>query len=144
MGPVVFCFCGLVYCDVLPLQNEDDFAVGLIDLVQRHHVGVGLGQLQHGDLVQNVHAAVLALPSFSQTFGSILLSRRLLDALLYHGKLSPGRHTKKRGGGELRRQKKKHKNQNHTTGFFEKKNLVRDGSVRNPSSQMDRWIIFKP
>lgn len=75
---------------VLPLQDEDDLAAGLVDLVQRHHEGVGLGHLQHGDLVQDVHTAVLALPPLSQTLGGVLLPRDLLHALLHHGKLSPG------------------------------------------------------
>jgi len=73
-----------------PLQDEDDLGVGLVDLVQRHHVRVGHGRLQHGDLVQDVHAAVLALPPLSEELGGALLPRRLLDALLHHRKLSPG------------------------------------------------------
>lgn len=89
---------------VLPFQHEDDFGVGFVDLVQRHHVGVGLGRLQHGDLVQDVHAAVLALPSLSQELGSELLPRCLLNALLHHRKLSPG---KQRGGGGGRGEKER-------------------------------------
>lgn len=76
---------------VLPLQNEDDFGGGFVDLVQGHHIGVCLGQLQHGDLVENVHAAVFAFPSLSQELGSVLLARCLLNALFNHRKLSPGK-----------------------------------------------------
>lgn len=82
--------------ELSPLQDEDDLAAGLVDFMQRHHVGVGLGHLQHGDLIQDVHAAVLALPPLSQTFGGVLLPRGLFYALLHHGKLSPG--SRWRGG----------------------------------------------
>lgn len=74
----------------LPFQNEDNFGVGFIDLVQSHHIWVGLGQLQHCYLVEDVHAAVCSLSSLSQKLGSILLSRCLLSAFLYHSKFSPG------------------------------------------------------
>ena len=84
----------------LPLEDEDDFSAGFVDLVQRHHIRVGLGRLQHGDLVQDVHAAVLTLPSLSQELGSVLLPRCLLDALLHHRKLSPGEQQR---GGESER-----------------------------------------
>lgn len=77
---------------ILPLQNKDDFSTGFVDLMQLHHIRVCLGQLQHGDLIQDVHTTVRTLPSFSQELGSILLSRCLLNTLLYHCKLTPGEH----------------------------------------------------
>lgn len=48
--------------NVLPLQNEDNIVVRLVDLVQRHNVRVRLGRLEHGDLVQDILSAVLAFP----------------------------------------------------------------------------------
>lgn len=79
----------------LPFQNQDNFGVGFVDLVQSHHIWVGLGQLQHCYLVEDVHAAVCSLSSLSQKLGSILLSRCLLSAFLHHSKFSPG--NQKRG-----------------------------------------------
>lgn len=92
----VFLFFFSVMPAVLPLQNEDDFGVGFVDLMQSHHIRVCLGRLKHGDLIQDVHAAVLALPSLSQELGSILLPCCFFNALLHHRKLSPGKQRRER------------------------------------------------
>lgn len=64
--------------------------------MQRHHIWVCLGRLQNRNLIQDVHAAVLALPSLSQELGGVLLPRCLLNALLYNRKLSPGKQRAER------------------------------------------------
>lgn len=78
----------------LPFKHQDDLGAGLVHLVQPHHVRVGLGRLQHGDLVQDVGAAVLTLPSLAQELGGVLVPCGLFHTLLHHCKLSSGRRAK--------------------------------------------------
>lgn len=60
-------------------------------MVEVDDPAVGSGQLQHGDLVDNVHPTVLALPPLPHELGGVLMAREFLHALSDHGKLPPAR-----------------------------------------------------
>lgn len=128
---------------VLPLKNKDDLGVGLVDLVQRHYVGVGLGGLQDGNLVYDVHTAVLALPTLPQELGSVLFPCCFLNALLHHRKLSPGNRRRERP--RLVRRLNKF---NHITDFsnmFGQRRLsfISKQSMHNSRSHLGRTIAAK-
>lgn len=73
------------------LQDQHHLRGHLIDLVQVDHPWAGGGQLQHRDLVDDVHAAVLAFPPLPHELGGIFVARAFLHTLSDHSELSPGR-----------------------------------------------------
>lgn len=81
------------------LQDQNHLGGHLVDLVKVDHPGAAGGQLQHGDLVDDLGAAVLALPPLPHELGGVLVARALLHTLTDHGELAPARRRERGGGG---------------------------------------------
>lgn len=72
-------------------QDQHHLRSHLVDLVEVDDPGAGCGQLKHGNLMDDLHPAVLAFPSLPHELCSILVTRAFLHTLSDHSKLPPGR-----------------------------------------------------
>ena len=87
----MFVFLCPVQVGYLQLQDQHHLRGHLIDLVEVDHPGARCGQLEHCDLMDDLHPAVLAFPSLPHELCGVLVACAFLYALSDHGKLPPGR-----------------------------------------------------
>lgn len=73
----------------LQLQHEHHLGGHFVDLVKTNHPLTVCRQLKHGDLVDDLHAAVSPFSPLLHELCGVFLTRTFLHALSDHGKFAP-------------------------------------------------------